>query len=162
MTGLADERPDAIARPAVRVLLLDGQDRVLLLRGCDPRTPQDRYWFTVGGGLDEGESVRAGAVRELAEETGLRLRPDDLAGPVWHEVAQFPFDGRWYRQEQDFYVARVDSFTPDRSGHGEIERRTVDRMRWWSLAELESTAERFYPSQLPALLTSLRAGDRPC
>ncbi len=49
----ADE--ELIPRRAARVLLLDGAGRVLLLRGFDPAMPEHRYWFTVGGGLDDGE-----------------------------------------------------------------------------------------------------------
>src|ERR1700741_4782643 len=94
----ADE--ELIPRQAARVLLLDAAGRVLLLRGFDPAMPAHRYWFTVGGGLDDGESMLDAAARELFEETGLRVSPDRLEGPVWHERTRFPFDGHWYVQEQ--------------------------------------------------------------
>src|SRR5690349_3995880 len=120
----------AIPRRAARVLLLDATGRVLLLRGHDPARPDHRYWFTAGGGLDEGETPAAGAARELFEETGLRIAPDVLGEPVHHEVTEFPFDGRWYRQEQDFYLLRVDSWEVDFAGFNAIERATVDAYRW--------------------------------
>src|SRR5688572_15916571 len=69
MTGL-------VPRRAARVLLLDAADRVLLFRGCDPARPAQRYWFTVGGGQDPGGTLTDCAVRELYEETGLRLVPE--------------------------------------------------------------------------------------
>jgi 8-oxo-dGTP pyrophosphatase MutT (NUDIX family) len=146
----ADE--ELIPRQAARVLLIDAAGRVLLFRGFDPARPDRHYWFTVGGGLDNGESMHAAAVRELFEETGLSVGTDQLDGPVWHERTRFPFDGRWYVQEQDFFVVRVPSWEVDLSGFNDIERASVDGSHWWTIEELESTGERFYPPDLPQLL----------
>jgi 8-oxo-dGTP pyrophosphatase MutT (NUDIX family) len=151
--SVADE--DLVPRRAARVLLFDADGRVLLLRGSDPAQPGHRYWFTVGGGLDVGESVLDAAVRELFEETGLRLAPAELAGPVWHETTRFPFDGQWYEQEQDFFVARVTSWEVDWSGLNDVERASVDAARWWTIEELEGTGELFYPPDLPHLLRTV-------
>jgi len=149
--------PDAIARPAARVLVMDAAWRVLMLHGHDPARPDHRYWFTVGGGLADGETPAEGAVREMFEETGLRVPVEAVGEPVFHEVAEFPFDGVWYRQEQDYFLVRVDSWQVDVSGFDDIERATVDGHRWWSAEELRATAERFYPVRLPDLLDSLAA-----
>jgi 8-oxo-dGTP pyrophosphatase MutT (NUDIX family) len=147
-----------VTRPGARVLLVDGARRILLLRGSDPANPTERYWFTVGGGVDKGETRAQAAARELWEETGLAVPSDVLGEPVWHEVAEFPFDGRWYRQEQEFFLVRVPRWEVSTAGWGELERRTVDQVRWWSIDELESTDERYYPAELPALLRCLLAG----
>jgi 8-oxo-dGTP pyrophosphatase MutT (NUDIX family) len=143
---------EAIAREAARVLLLDADNRVLMLRGFDPARPDHRYWFTVGGGLDAGEESADGAVRELFEEVGLRLGPAELTGPVHHEIVRFPFNGRWYEQRQDFFVARVDAWEVDTSGQDAIELATVDAHRWWSIDELLATDEAYYPPDLVDLL----------
>ncbi|HYN96171.1 MAG TPA: NUDIX domain-containing protein [Pilimelia sp.] len=150
-------------RRAARVLLVDDADRLLLLRGADPARPAHRYWMTVGGGLDAGESLVDCALREVAEETGLRLRPEQLGAPVRHEVIDFPFDGEWYRQEQDFFLVRVPAFEVSTAGHDVLERETIDAFRWWPLAELAATAERVYPPDLAELVRgSLRLAGRPC
>ena len=145
---------ELVPRRAARVLLLDSAGRVLLLRGFDPARPEVRYWFTVGGGLDDGESMLDAAARELFEETGLRLAPGDFAGPVWHEQTRFPFDGQWYEQQQEFFVARTPSpsWEIDFSGLNEIERASVDGSGWWSIEEIEQTEERVYPADLPKIL----------
>ncbi|MEV4760466.1 NUDIX domain-containing protein [Micromonospora sp. NPDC049559] len=150
------------ARQAARVLLVDGADRVLLFHGFDPARPAHRYWFTPGGGLDPGETPAAGAARELAEETGLRVAPEALGAMVWRELVEYPFDGHWYRQEQDFFLLRVPSWEVDTAGFDQVERDTTDGHRWWSAEELEATRERFYPRELPALLRRALGGEAAC
>lgn len=154
-SGPSGSLENPIPRRASRILLIDQAGRVLLFRGFDPAEPSRRYWFTVGGGLDEHEDSRAGAVRELREETGLEVSPESLGEPVWHEVTDFPYDGRWYRQEQDFYAVRVDSWEVNIEGFNTEERRSIDDHRWWSPAELDTTTERFYPAELPALVRGI-------
>jgi 8-oxo-dGTP pyrophosphatase MutT (NUDIX family) len=141
-----------IDRRAARVLLLDPSGRVLLLRGCDPARPEHRYWFTVGGGLEAGESLADAAVREVYEETGLRIIRDELVGPVRADHVEFPFDGQWFSQEQSFFVVRADAFTADLSRLDDYEITSVDSTRWWSADELAATSERFYPPDLADLL----------
>lgn len=51
----------------------------ILLQERDEHAPVDpNRWGLPGGGLEGGEDYRAAAVRELAEETGLRVAPDEL------------------------------------------------------------------------------------
>src|ERR1700733_1737365 len=45
--------------------------RVPLLEGFDPAEPGSPFWFTIGGGLDEGEHSAQAALRELREEAGI-------------------------------------------------------------------------------------------
>jgi hypothetical protein len=70
-------------------------------------------------------------------------------------MAEFPYDGRWYRQEQDFYVVRVDFWEVSFDGFDAEERRSIDGHRWWSVEELATTRDRFYPQELPALLREI-------
>ncbi|MET0424419.1 MAG: NUDIX domain-containing protein, partial [Actinoplanes sp.] len=45
-----------IDRRAARVLIVDPAGRTLLLHGGDPARPEQRWWFTPGGGLEQGET----------------------------------------------------------------------------------------------------------
>jgi 8-oxo-dGTP pyrophosphatase MutT (NUDIX family) len=147
-------------RRAARVVLVDRAGRTLLLRGGDPARPGLRWWFTPGGGLNEGETSAEGAARELYEETGLRVDPAELGEPVWHQVTRFSYDHRNYRQEQDFYLVRVPEWQIDTTGFDIEEQRTIDDHRWWTAAELETTAETVYPEDLAELLRRITEGAR--
>jgi 8-oxo-dGTP pyrophosphatase MutT (NUDIX family) len=141
-----------IHRRAARVLLVDGAGRTLLLHGGDPARPGDRWWITPGGGLDDGETLAEGAARELSEETGLRVDPAELGDPVWHEITEFSYRSRAYRQEQDFFLLRVAEWRVDTAGMDDDEQQTITEHRWWSAAEIETSDEQIYPLELAALL----------
>jgi 8-oxo-dGTP pyrophosphatase MutT (NUDIX family) len=145
---------DAV-RTSARVMLLDEQDRVLLMRGHDPRTPDSPFWFTVGGGVEPGESLRTTAVREVWEETGHALDSTFLRGPIWRRVAVFPFDGELIRSEELFFVVRTTAFTP-RAGKPTVwERRCITDNKWCTardIAELDRSGETVYPYHLDQLL----------
>ncbi|WP_433118606.1 NUDIX hydrolase [Micromonospora sp. CA-246542] len=156
-TGPAADNADRAytLRRGARVLLVDAAGRILLFHGFDPARPEHRYWFTPGGGLDEGESPSSGAVRELAEETGLRVDPAELGEPVWSDATEFPFDGDWYRQEQDFFLLRIPAWQVDTTGFSDVEQRSIAGHRWWLPTELAASGERYYPAELPDLLARL-------
>jgi 8-oxo-dGTP pyrophosphatase MutT (NUDIX family) len=141
-----------IDRRAARVLLVDRAGRTLLLHGGDPARPEQRWWFTPGGGLRSGETAAEGAARELFEETGLRVEPAELGEPIWHQVAEFSYDHREYRQDQDFFLLRVSEFRVDTAGMETDEQETITEHRWWSAAELDASTDQIYPEDLAALL----------
>jgi 8-oxo-dGTP pyrophosphatase MutT (NUDIX family) len=145
-------------RPSSRVVLTDSAGRVLLFQGFDPARPQEHFWFTVGGGVEDGEELRDAAVREAFEETGLKLSPESLVGPIWRRRAVFSFDGETFDAEEWFFYASVDGdLAVDTSGFNDVEETTISGYRWWTAEELESTEDTVYPVQLAELLPELTA-----
>jgi ADP-ribose pyrophosphatase YjhB (NUDIX family) len=61
-------------------IVFDDQRRLLLIRRGRP--PAALAWSVPGGRCLPGESAEATCVRELAEETGLVVRVDRLAGRI--------------------------------------------------------------------------------
>jgi 8-oxo-dGTP pyrophosphatase MutT (NUDIX family) len=108
------------------------------------------WWITPGGGLGEDESHEEAARREVFEETGLR---DPGLGPcVWVREHVYSWRGRRYRQQERFFLARVDAFEPRAALFTDEEVELVREHRWWTAAEIEASDEVFAPRRLGRLL----------
>lgn len=148
-------------REAVRALVLDPADRVLLVRfELDGRS----WWATPGGGLEAGETHEAALRRELGEEVGLE---EAALGPcVWVREHTFPWADRVIRQRERIHLVRVEAAlaTAPLLDDDALRAEHITRRRWWTLDELLASAEVFAPRGLArALADLLRDGppDRP-
>jgi 8-oxo-dGTP pyrophosphatase MutT (NUDIX family) len=150
-------------RTSARLVLLDDDGCVLLFCGSDPAVDAGsapRWWFTVGGAVQTDETLPEAAVRELVEETGLRIDSADVIGPVWRRDAVIDFNGSVIRSEEMFFVHRTSRFEPSTSGHTALERRYIHGHRWCDgsvIRELEASGETVYPLQLADLLEEANA-----
>jgi ADP-ribose pyrophosphatase YjhB (NUDIX family) len=139
-------------RQAARAVVLDPDDRVLLVRF---EFPDRVVWATPGGGLADGETHEQGLRRELLEEAG--LAEFELGSPLWVRTHLQPFgSGRWDGQVEHVYLVRTPSFDPAPVlTWDELRLEGMTGVRWWSLEELEAAGEVFAPRRLPALVREL-------
>lgn len=139
------------------MIVVDAEDRVLLLCDHDPGYPDRRWWVTPGGGIDPGETEREAAVRELAEETGYRTTEDRLVGPLARRLVRHGYSDEVLEQTEAFFAVRADSFGVDTAGLTEDEQLTILDHRWWSAAELARTTEWIWPKELAELVRLLQS-----
>src|SRR3954454_8406121 len=66
--------------PCVGAVVHDGDGRLLLIRRG--HAPHEGLWSLPGGRVEPGESAEAAVVREVLEETGLRVRAGAPVGRV--------------------------------------------------------------------------------
>jgi 8-oxo-dGTP pyrophosphatase MutT (NUDIX family) len=140
-------------REAARAIVLDPDDRVMLLRYDE----NGGFWATPGGSLEPGETSRQAVIRELREELGVRhvdLGPHLATRTKDHQVA-----GRDVRQAEQYYLARVrpENVHPQSAASPD----NIQEWRWWSLAELTATSETVYPAELTELLQGILASGPP-
>ncbi|HKG43718.1 MAG TPA: NUDIX domain-containing protein [Gaiellaceae bacterium] len=140
-------------RQGVRALVLDPDDRVLLVHFDFPPYP----WAPPGGGLDPGESDVEGLRRELAEELGL----DDFElGPLlWHREHDFDAPLRFRGQQERCYLVRKQRFEP--APRLDLAAEHVTEVRWWPPDELRHARAVFGPRGLPELVADLLESGAP-
>jgi putative (di)nucleoside polyphosphate hydrolase len=134
-------------RPAAAVMLLNREGKVFVAQRLDSTL---EAWQMPQGGLDKGENVLEGALRELEEETGISRDkveilarcpeqllydlPDDLVGRMWK--------GKWRGQSQTWFLMRFTGEDKD------VDLDTPEpEFRAWKWVE---------PAELPALIVPFK------
>jgi ADP-ribose pyrophosphatase len=109
-----DGRDVVVHGPAVAIVAVDGEKRVVLVR--QQRVPAGGSLVELpAGGIDSGEAPLAAAKRELREETGLH-------GGTWVEAATFFTTPGYSDERMHLFVAReLEEGEPDPQGDEKIE-----------------------------------------
>ncbi|MET9183251.1 NUDIX hydrolase [Kitasatospora aureofaciens] len=101
------------------------QESVLLIQRADE--PYKGSWALPGGYVDEGETTRKAAARELEEETGIVAAPEELV-----QVGAYDAPDRDPRER----VVSVAYLLEVASGQQAVAGDDAAAIAWWPLREL--------------------------
>jgi 8-oxo-dGTP diphosphatase len=119
------------ATPAATACALCADDRGRLLLARRAGEVYHGYWDLPGGFVDEDEHPLDTVRRELREETGLEVEPEEFVG-VW--VDRYSEDGSGRATLNLYWTARVVSGTPEPADD-------VSELGWFGREELPPAEE---------------------
>lgn len=143
---------DLPLRQAVRAVMIDHQDRVLLVKMDFDRKGWIPGWLLPGGGIEPSEDAPTALRRELLEETGLA---DPFIGPVIcrRRILGSTIAGGFGGQEEEIYLVPCHDFVPAPAfTEGELRSEGIVDMQWFTVPELRAFDERVFPAELPELI----------
>jgi 8-oxo-dGTP pyrophosphatase MutT (NUDIX family) len=137
--------PDAI-RPGACAVIRDARGWILLHQRSD-----NGFWALPGGGLDLGESYAECCVREVQEETGLKvdiLRLVGIYSSPTENVIRYP-DGRANQSASALFECRVTG------GELRLDHESL-QLEWFDPEHLlKHLPQPFFPNHLPRLRDAL-------
>jgi 8-oxo-dGTP pyrophosphatase MutT (NUDIX family) len=143
-----------LTRAAVAIALVDaddgsGETALLITRRAAQMRAHPGQWALPGGRCDPGETLEAAALRELDEELGLRLSPDDVLGVLDD-----------YPTRSGYAITPVVAWLADASGlkPNPDEVASAHRVRLDQIAADDAVAFETIPES-PRPLIRLRIGD---
>ncbi|UXL36859.1 NUDIX domain-containing protein [Pseudomonas fragi] len=140
-------------RKAARLLVISPSRDVLLFKFLhkDGALAGKNYWATPGGGLEDGETFHAAAIRELREETGIQV--NTVVGPVAdRRFSMLLPSGETVFAVEQYFVVHVDSQIISSSEWTLHETQVMADHHWWSALALRSTGETVWPEALVEML----------
>ena len=148
---------EAPYRRGVGMMLLNADGLVLVARRAGMN---DRHWQMPQGGIDEGESPRQAALRELEEEIGTSRAEIVAEAPGWidydlpAEVARQAWGGAYRGQTHKWFVLR---FTGrDRDIDLATDHQEFDAWKWVAMEPLPMLVVPFKRAAYALVVASFR------
>ena len=123
----------------VRVIIPDENGRVLMVK---QRHEGRDIWMAPGGGIEDGETSRDAAIREVLEETGLIIHVGRL---LWHIEEASPERGQRF---VNYFLGQIIGGKAELGTDPERDdEQVLEGLKFMSREEL-STIEHVYPDLL--------------
>lgn len=153
-------------RNSVKILLLNNNE-ILLMCADDPTTRSiygkyyGKFWFPIGGEIEDGETVEQAAIREIYEETGIEKKDIELKSIVWFGEFDLILSGVKTRIKEKFIVAKTKNNNVFLNHLDEWEKKVVKEIRWFSIDKIKNSKEVIFPVLLYKYLPDIISGKYP-
>lgn len=146
---------------SVRILLINDQDKLLLMCADDPKTTSKdgtyhgKFWFPIGGQIEPGEELINTAIREIKEETGLEEQDVTFGPKVWFGEFVMIISGRMNKLKQQYIVAHTKKSEITLQYLTKKEKEVIKEAKWFSLLDINQSEEVIYPTLLSKYLPEI-------
>ena len=129
-----------MTRPRACGALIQG-DMILMVRHVEPTRS---YWTLPGGGVEAGETPAEAAVREVREETGLRVRAvrrlwEGTYGNGHRTSPEYCYLVEPEAESQEYHIISL-GHDPEEE-HLAADQRVLQDVYWVSLTDLKGDAQ---------------------
>lgn len=133
-TGLTmvrgDKNPEGLYNLSVTVWIKNSKGQYLISQRSEIKKTYPHKWEPVGGGVMAGESSLEGAVREVYEEVGIRVNPENLQ-LIFTDIG-YSWNGKQTSEINDVYLYKIGEYDASFAVSEE-----VSESRWLYPAEIK-------------------------
>lgn len=154
-------------RNTVRIVLLNGQNQLLLMRVDDPGTHSvnekyaGSFWVTIGGKQEGNETAIQTAQRELTEETGLRINDVSFGPVIWLRELDLVLYTKAVHLNEQYILAHTNINEVSPTNLSKYESNIVKELRWFTAEDIARSKDTIYPLGLNKLISDVLAKKIP-
>ena len=159
---------EIVIETSIRIILINSNKEILLMCADDESTKSrdgiyyGKFWFLIGGKVDDNESLLEAAKRELFEETGIPAEKVVFGPIVWYGEFKMFLSGILKHIDQKFIVAHIHgSANISKDYYTESEKKIIKAVEWFCLSKIKDYPELIYPVVLKDHLPPILEGIYP-
>jgi 8-oxo-dGTP pyrophosphatase MutT (NUDIX family) len=133
------------------MILKNADNQVFMLRRFNTGW-RDGWWTVPSGHVDAGEGPKAAAIRELNEEAGVEVMPEQLGDPL---IYFYLADDRLHERVSVFFEIDASNLTPSN-----VEPAKADKGEWFDLDALPDNVVPLLKRAFTDLASGVRYSER--